>query len=170
MQGMKSGRSFFLLLMMLFLASVTMAQETDSIKPIPAPVQDTNLRPQRFDSTPRPVRPKPKLPKPIVDSVRKDSVINDSVAIIPSRPAVDSFAVSKVLPSVRLLFPVTLHYPTIYGAEVGGYMKQYERFNVTAPVQEKKVLERKVEQKDWMFYFLNARLINATASTSPQKK
>jgi hypothetical protein len=153
LQGMKSGRSFFLLLMMLFLASVTMAQETDSIKPIPAPVQDTNLRPQRLDSTPRPVRPKPKLPKPIVDSVRKDSVINDSVAIIPSRPAVDSFAVSKVLPSVRLLFPVTLHYPTIYGAEVGGYMKQYERFNVTAPVQEKKVLERKVEQKDWMFYF-----------------
>ena len=159
MQGMKSGRSFFLLLMMLFLASVTMAQETDSITPIPAPVQDTIVRPQRLDTAPRPVRPKPQPPKPVLDSVRKDSVINDSVAIVPSMPAVDSFAVSKVLPSVRLLFPVTQRYPTIYGAEVGGYMKQYERFNVTAPVQTKKVLERTVEQKDWIFYFFCGLLL-----------
>lgn len=156
---MKSGRSFCLLLIMLFLVSVTLAQETDSAKPAPAPVQDTVVRVPRQDSTPKPVRPKPQPPKPAPDSLRRDTLAKDSVINTLAKPAADSFAVSRVLPSVRLLFPVTLRYPTIYGAEVGGYMKQYERFNVTAPVQKKKALERMVEQKDWIFYFFCGLLL-----------
>lgn len=159
LQRMKSGRSFFLLHMMLFLVSVAMAQETDSAKQTPLPVQDTITRLPRQDSAPKPVRPKPQIPKPVIDTTRRDSLVKDTMLPTAAKPAVDSFAVSRVLPSVRLLFPVTLRYPTIYGAEVGGYMKQYERFNVTAPVQKKKALERTVEQKDWIFYFFCGLLL-----------
>lgn len=159
LQGMKSGRSFFLLLTMLFLASVSMAQETDSIKPPVVQVMDTAKPLPRQDTAPKPARPKPQVPKPVSDSIRKDSLTKDSTTVVTVQPRVDSFAVSKVLPSVRLLFPVTLRYPTIYGAEVGGYMKQNERFNVTAAVQKKKALERTVEQKDWIFYFFCGLLL-----------
>lgn len=160
LRHMKSGRPLILLLLLLLMASSTMAQETDSVKAQPAPLQDTQPKPRPVDTSRRVVKPKPLPPKPLLDTLRADSVARDSALPVPAVvKAADSFAVSKVLPSVQLLFPVTLRYPTIYGSLVGGYMRQNERFNVTAPVQRKTALTRTVESKDWIFYFFCGLLL-----------
>lgn len=151
---MKSGRPFILLHLFLLLATLAMAQEPDSVKPAQGlPQQDSVVRPRPVDTTKKQNKPKPQLPKPAVDSVRTDSIVRDTVPAATVSEGVDSFAVCKVLPSVRLLFPVTLLYPTIYGSMVGGYMRQHERFNVTGAVQRKTALTREVSRKDWVFYF-----------------
>ena len=112
-----------------------------------APKSDT-IKPKKIKDSGRIALPVQKsLVTNAVDTSNKERLV-----AIPTVYA-DTTLVSRRPPSAFDLFPVRIKYKTIYGVYAGGYMKENEQFSVTAPVRRIPQLVRKVENKDWVFYF-----------------
>jgi len=131
-----------LTLSLIFLALQAMeagAQDTTASRSFPAPADTVGGASSR-PSGPQDLQPSAK------DSMRILSVI-------------DTVTVSRRQEPVDALFPAQTGFTSVYGPYVGGYMKADQRFKVTAPVRQKPVQVRSVENRDWVFYFFSGLLL-----------